>query len=137
MAGNSGQPDVLRHVLTDVTLLVVPVYQRRAGPLLAGLRLLGPARLGRARLGLPGLARVLVVTETDVPVRSVLAVLRARHDGRIALGSFGAVTAGCEGAWPELVAALAGSAKPSRPTVTPALARSIEDAFFMSPLRVH
>ena len=86
---------------------------------------------------LPGLARVLVVTETDVPVRSVLAVLRARHDGRIALGSFGAVTAGCEGAGPELVAALAGSAKPSRPTVTPALARSIEDAFFMSPLRVH
>ena len=35
------------------------------------------------------------------------------------------------------VAALADSAKPSRPTVTRALARSIEGAFFMSPLRVH
>jgi hypothetical protein len=33
------------------------------------------------------------------------------------------------------VEALAGRAKPSRPTVIPAVARMVEGAFFMSPLR--
>lgn len=70
---------------------------------------------------------------------NILDGLNARPLGALPWGSFGAVRAdcGCEGAGPELVAALADSAKPSRPTVTPALARSIEGAFFMSPLRVH
>ena len=85
---------------------------------LAGLRLLGPARLGRAQLGLPGLHGFSIVTGIDVPVRRCLShsgpLTWARHAGVVVArhwGSFGAVSVGCVGAgklpglWPRRPAA--------------------------------
>jgi hypothetical protein len=44
---------------------------------------------------------------------------------------------GAEFGWCTAVEALAGRAKPSRPTVIPAVARMVEGAFFITPLHDH